>query len=93
MIFSRSRFHGPIIQRYFLCKQPLSVQTARPYHNKYIHQWGIEVCSTCHSANHDGIVLAQHPHLEARINTKGIKIELNERGWLDWPSHYYDRLA
>jgi cytochrome c553 len=84
-MFSRRRFVEPIIQRCFLCKQPLSVQTARPYHSKYIRQWDIEVCSTCHSGNHDGIVLGQYPQLAERLNTKGINMELNERGRLDWP--------
>ncbi|MGA9564984.1 MAG: hypothetical protein WBS19_05620 [Candidatus Korobacteraceae bacterium] len=85
MIFSRRRFVEPIIQRCFLCKQLLSVQTARPFHSKYIHRWDIEVCNTCHSGNPEGIVLAQHPQLAGRLNTKGITIKLNERGRLDWP--------
>jgi hypothetical protein len=37
--------------------------------------------------NHDGIVLAQYPHLVEYLNTKGIPVQLNDRGWLDWPPY------
>jgi hypothetical protein len=30
------------------------------------------------------MVLQQHPRLE-HLDTKGIKVQLNDRGYLDWP--------
>jgi hypothetical protein len=85
-MISRSEYDRPIMRTCFLCTQPF--QHGPHVYGKYIRQWDIEVCSTCYNGNRqDGIVLAQHPHLVEHLNTEGIKIKLNDRGWLDWPPY------
>lgn len=74
----------PIIETCFLCTQPLQFWP-HAYNGKYIPQWDITVCSQCCARNHDGIVIEQHPHLFEHLTARKIPVQLNEKGWLDWP--------
>jgi hypothetical protein len=70
------QYDEPIVHTCFLCRRPFQ-------HGKYIRQWEIEVCSRGYDGNRrDGIVLERNPHLEEHLTTKGIKVQLNDRGWL-----------
>jgi hypothetical protein len=49
-------------------------------------QWDIMVCMPCIQGNWDGIVLENHPRLAEHLKAKGIPVQLNAKGWLDWPN-------
>jgi hypothetical protein len=85
-MITRRELDKPIFSTCFLCKQPFQFGP-HAYLGKYIRQWDIEVCNHCYGGNHDGIVLEQHPDLVEHLNTKGITVQLNNRGWLDWPPY------
>jgi len=74
----------PIIYRCFLCTKPFQFGP-QAYHGKHIRQWAIEVCSQCYAANHDGIVSEENPRLLEHLNTMGVKVQLNDKGYIDWP--------
>jgi hypothetical protein len=84
-MITRREFDEPVMRKCFLCTR--SFQHGPGAYGKYIPQWDIEVCDGCYDRNRrDGIVLEWHPRLVEHLNTKGIKFQLNDRGWLDWPS-------
>jgi hypothetical protein len=56
------------------------------YGGRAIGAWNISVCQSCYSSNHDGIVREQHPKLMAHLKEQGLGIQLNNRGWLSWPT-------
>jgi hypothetical protein len=86
-MISRREYDEPIMRSCFLCTQPFQFGP-HTYLGKYIRQWDIEVCNHCYGGNlQDGIVLQQHPRLAEHLNTKGIKAQLNDKGWLDWPPY------
>jgi hypothetical protein len=82
-MISRRELDEPIMRSCFLCTLPFQFGP-HSYDGKYIRQWDIEVCSRCYDGNHDGVVPEQHPRLVQHLNTKGIKVKPNARGWLDW---------
>lgn len=68
----------------FLCG--LSFQFAHgQYDGRKIPAWGIMVCNPCFTRNWDGIVTQSWPHLVPYLESREHKIELNAKGWLDWP--------
>ncbi len=69
----------------FLCKTQFQFGP-HTYNGRRIPPWDIMVCSSCYGGNWDGLVLSSHPRLEAHLKARGIKIHLNEKGWLNWPS-------
>ena len=74
-----------IMSECFLCKRPIQVGPHR-YEGSRVPAWDIMVCDICRRANWDGIVPSTHPHLIRHLESRGIKIKLNAKGWLDIPS-------
>jgi hypothetical protein len=84
-MISRSEYDQPIVGTCFLCNKHF--RDGPGAYGKYVRQWDITVCSDCYRRNQEGIVPDQNHHLLEHLNTKGIKIKLNDRGWLDWPPY------
>ena len=68
----------------FLCNQPFQFGP-HAYNGRPVRAWDVMLCDRCLRANHDGIVLDEHPRLAALLRERGITIELNEKGWLPIP--------
>lgn len=73
-----------IMLKCFLCGREFQFGPHR-YDGRGVPKWGITICRTCDDANWDGIVLANHPGLKRHLETRGIPITLNAKGWLDIP--------
>jgi hypothetical protein len=67
-----------------LCEMPI-LDGPHEHHWRYIPNWSVTICAICSRGNHDGIVLEMHPLLKNHLENLGIKIEFNEKGWLDIP--------
>lgn len=48
--------------------------------------WQIMACKSCIDAGREGVVPVVHPRLVAHLETLGVPIELDERGWIRWPA-------
>jgi len=55
------------------------------YHGRRIPDWDIMVCNTCYNANWDGIVPNSYPRLMPYLESLGFNVQLNKKGWIDWP--------
>ena len=56
------------------------------YEGKLIPGWhGLMVCRRCDELNRDGVVPGTHPHLVSRLESLGIKLKPNDRGWITLP--------
>jgi hypothetical protein len=73
----------PIIYPCFLCNEPFQFGP-HVYDGKHIRQWDITVCHRCYG-NRDGIVPEQNSRLVDHLNAKGIRVQLNDKGYIDWP--------
>lgn len=69
----------------FLCGQPFR-SGPQVYGGRRIPAWDIMVCNTCRSGNWDGIVPGTRPHLLPYLQSKGIAVTLNAKGWIPWPN-------
>jgi hypothetical protein len=69
----------------FLCEREFQFGP-HVYDGEPIPAWGINVCRTCRDSNWDGLVPALHPRLIEHLKAQGIEIDLNEKGWINWPS-------
>ena len=67
-----------------LCKQPFQFGPHR-YDGRHIASWGISVCRSCDAANWDGVVPESHPNLIEDLKQRGVRIQLNAKGWLPLP--------
>lgn len=68
----------------FLCRRSVRVGE-HVYEGSNIPAWGVFMCFTCQKWNWDGIVPETYPHLIPYLQSKGISIKLNNKGWLDIP--------
>lgn len=68
----------------FLCQRPFPFGPRR-YYGRPIEAWNIMVCDICYGANEGGIVPGTYPHLVAHLESRGVAITPNVRGWIDWP--------
>jgi hypothetical protein len=68
-----------------LCGTPFQFGPHR-YDGKPVKAWDMMVCNGRISANYDGVVPTNHPHLIAHLEARGVKITLNAEGWIDWPN-------
>jgi hypothetical protein len=50
----------------FLCNQPFQFGP-HPYNGQPVRAWDVMLCDRCLRANHDGIVLDEHPRLAALL--------------------------
>jgi hypothetical protein len=73
-----------VIVECFLCKQGFQFGP-HAYNGRRIAAWDIMVCKSCDDGNWDGVVTESHPDLLQHLETRGIEIRLNEKGWLDLP--------
>lgn len=56
------------------------------YAGRRIPGWDdLMICRECEHANHDGVVPGTHSLLIARLESLGIKVVLNESGWIVVP--------
>ena len=63
----------------FLCK--------RAGAGSAVSQWGgIRICNTCRLSNHDGVVPMSYPHLKEHLESLGLEVKLNAKGWIDIPN-------
>jgi hypothetical protein len=77
-----AQFDQPLVDKCLLCGQGLQ-SWPHNSNSKFVRQWEIEVCRDCYAQ--DGIDLKHHLELIERLNAKGIRVQLNHRGRLDWP--------
>ena len=52
---------------------------------KPIKAWEINVCDACHSGSWDGLAPEKYPRLIQHLRRRGIPVNLNANGWIDWP--------
>jgi hypothetical protein len=69
----------------FLCKQSFQFGPHR-YAGNRIPAWDMMVCDVCRNSNWDGIVPSSHPDLLPCLESKGIKVRTNSKGWIDLPN-------
>lgn len=74
----------PIYTSCFLCKKNCQV-SHHIYEGRQVPAWGIFICDGCRSANWDGIVPSTYPHLIEYLKSRGVPVDLNEKGWLNIP--------
>ena len=76
---------GPrVVADCFMCKKQYQ-SGPQIYTGRTIKAWEINVCDACHSGNWDGIAPETHPRLIAHLRKRGIPVNLNANGWIDWP--------
>lgn len=68
----------------FLCAEPLAFGS-HAYDGKHIRKWGVDVCDICFRASRDGLVPGSNTKLIEHLQRLNIPIQLNARGWIDWP--------
>jgi hypothetical protein len=57
------------------------------YDGRPVRDWQkLMLCRSCEAANHDGIIPQTHPHLIPRLESLGIKVILNQEGWIVIPA-------
>ena len=71
-------------EKCFLCKQSFQFGP-HLYDGRHIASWGISVCRSCDAANWDGVVPDSHPDLIEHLKQRGVRIQLNGKGWLPLP--------
>jgi hypothetical protein len=71
-------------QQCFLCKEPFQFGPHR-YDGRWIGSWGINICCSCDASNWDGVVPHSHPDLIEHLKGRGVRVQLNENGWLPLP--------
>ena len=77
---------GPkFIEKCFLCKQSFQLGPLR-YDGRHIVSWSISICRSCDAASWDGVVPDSHPDLIEHLKQRGVRIQLNEKGWLPMPN-------
>jgi hypothetical protein len=77
---------APTTTKCFLCRWSFPYGP-NVYGGRPIPKWGgIMVCNRCRGRNSDGIVPGRFPHLERHLEAKGIPVELNGKGYIDWPA-------
>ena len=73
-----------IVETCFLCQQPFRFGP-QVYRGRRIPGWDIMVCNDCYDFSWGGIVPSVRPHLVSHLESKGIPVNLNKNGWIDWP--------
>jgi hypothetical protein len=74
-----------IIYDCFLCSFPFQFGP-HVYDGKFIPGWDVMVCDGCYRGNWDGIVPSTRPHVVPYLQSKGIEVRYNAKGWIDWPT-------
>jgi hypothetical protein len=69
----------------FLCGSAI-VDKPHEHHWKHVRQWNVTICQVCQKSNWDGIVPASYPQLVEHLESQGVDIEYNAKGWIDIPS-------
>jgi len=68
----------------FLCQRQIKFGRG-VYKGRIVQAWGITICQTCESGNHDGIFPRSHPRLLDHMKSNGIEIRRNKKGLIDIP--------
>jgi hypothetical protein len=74
-----------IQDRCFLCRNSFHFGP-HAYDRRAISAWGIMVCSNCRSANRNGIVPTTYPHLVPHLVSRGVVVQPNAKGWIEFPT-------
>jgi hypothetical protein len=69
----------------FLCKRPFQFGE-HIYDGRRVHAWDVMICNGCDKRNWDGVVPSARPHLVPFLQSKGIPVKLNAKGWIDIPA-------
>jgi hypothetical protein len=73
------------MEKCFLCKRMFHFGN-HVYAGRHIHRWDMMVCEPCHEGNCEGIVPEEHSDLVPHLEARGIPVNLNAKGWIDFPS-------
>ena len=69
----------------FLCSRRVQMGPHR-YEGRVVQAWGkMLICDGCRTMNHDGIVPETHPHLVPHLQSLGLTVRPNAKGWIVIP--------
>jgi hypothetical protein len=68
----------------FVCKAAFQFGP-HAYRGRRVPAWNMMVCNDCYDGNWDGIVPAVRPHLIPYLESLGLTVKHNAKGWIDWP--------
>ena len=74
----------PIMETCFLCTRPFHFGNHR-WEGRHIPQWGVNLCDGCIKRNSNGVMPEARPHLIPYLESKGIEVRYNAKGWIDIP--------
>lgn len=55
------------------------------YAGRRVVSWGVMICETCDSMNHDGLVPERHSALLARLRSEGVALQTLPGGFIAIP--------